>query len=162
MSEQVPNVNGVNRELAIRGSDQSWADAVDRLKYATDYAQGGLKGLFLANGAAIVSSLTFLGNTKETHLNPIGVWWAFFWFSIGLAAVLFAYILGYVAHASYMQAAIQYSRQADRAAHNLAQQSNVKSFDIYGGWAENVGIALASCSLIAFVIGAFVALDAIR
>ncbi len=153
--------NGINRELAIKVADQHWNEASERLKYATDYAQAGLKGLFLANGAAIVALLTFIGNAKEMRFDSLGIWWAFAWFSSGVAAVLATNILGYVSQASYMQASLRLSWQAESDAHETGQTFKPQKYEGLGSWAEGVGIFLAVASLMAFVAGAFVALDAI-
>lgn len=153
--------NGFVRELAVKEADRRLVDASERLKYATEYAQGGLKGLFLANGASIVALLTFLGNAKDLHIYTRGIWSGFTWFSLGLAAASATYILGYIFQASYMQASLHISMQADSVVHETGQTFDHKPHEKRGGWAENWGIALAVASLVAFVTGAFVALNAI-
>ena len=161
MSDLEPNPSGINRRLALREADHSWTDHIERLKYANEYAQGALKGLFIANGASIVSLLTFLGNENGSHIDRSDIWWAFFWFTLGLAAVLSSYIIGYVTHAHYMQAALQYSRQADRAAHEAAEDPKTQDYGPKGNRAENFGICFTVLSMVFFITGAFVALDAI-
>ncbi len=153
--------DGINRDLALKEAERRWKDASERLKYATDYAQAGLKGLFFANGAAIVALLTFLGNTKKSQFDPQGIWWAFVWFTFGLAAVLLTNILGYVSQASYMNAILNSSRQADADAHETGHKFDSEDDEKRGSGAEIAGMSLAISSLTAFVAGAFVALDAI-
>ena len=159
--EPQKDLNGFNRELAIKEADRRWNEASERLKYATGYAQAGLKGLFLANGAAIVALLTFIGNAKEMRFDSLGIWWAFALFSSGVATVLATNILGYVSQALYMQASLRLSWQADSAAHETGQTFKPQKYEDRGSWAEIAGIVLAVISLSAFVVGAFVALDAI-
>jgi hypothetical protein len=155
------NSNGIYRELALKEADRRWKDASELLKYATDYAQAGLKGLFLANGAAIIALLTFIGNTKEPEFDPLGIWWAFAWFTFGLVAVLATNILGYVSQASYMNAILSSSRQADAAAYETGHSFDSGPAEQRANRAEYAGIGMAISSLILFVSGAFVALDAI-
>ena len=151
-----------SRDFANIESERSWNDAIDRLRYASEYAQAGLKGLFLANGASIVSLLTFVGNSKNCPINTLEIRHAFYFFSGGLVFVLLTYIIGYVSQASYMQAALHYSRQASSAAHNRPKPPDRNGIHNHvGSLAENLGIGLTFGSLIAFVVGAFVALKAI-
>ncbi len=145
----------------MREADRRMTDASERLKFATDYAQGGLRGLFLANGAAIVSLMTLLGNAKDVRIDPVGIWWAFACFSLGLAVILLTYILGYLAQSSYMQASLHISLQAESDAHGTGHFFDYLKHERRGSRAEYAGIFFASTSLIAFVCGAFVALNAI-
>ena len=109
------------------------------LQLSTDYALAGLKGAFAANGAAIVALLTFVGNRKVV-VEPDALWWAFVWFSSGIFLVLLAHIAGFLAQASHMNGEKYYSR-GERLA-----------------WA---GLGMGILSVLSFVVGAFVALDAI-
>lgn len=146
----------INHDLAIKEAERRWTDASERLKYANEYAQAALKGLFLANGAAIVALLTFIGN-KEAHFGARGIWWAFFWFSLGLASVIATNVLGYISQASYMRASLNISWQASSDAHKLGHNFDHKKDEGRGEVAENTGIALSVLSLTNFLIGVFVA-----
>lgn len=158
MEPQTPSEPYVR--LAAKQGDRRWNEASERLHLANEYAQGGLKGLFLANGGAIVALLTFIGNAKVNGPNAGELWSSFMWFSIGLASVLAAYIAGYVSHAFYMQAAFNLSAQGDSEAHQTGESFDFSSPERKGGHAEWIGIGLVIFSLISFLLGAFRTLSA--
>jgi hypothetical protein len=111
----------------------------DHLRLSTDYGLAGLKSALTANGAAIISLLTFVGN-RGSVTEPDTLWWAFVWFSLGIALALFAHVAGFLAQSAHMNGDDAYSR-GERFA-----------------W---FGLALAVASVVLFVVGALVALDAI-
>ena len=156
--KQIPSVN---RELAAKEADRRWNEAIERHKAASDYAHAGLKGLFLANGGAIVALLTFIGNVRPAPIDTRGIWWAFAWFSLGLATILLTHILGFVSQTAYMQACLNLSWEADSAAHGTGHSYNHGSHERRGSWAELFAVGLVLVSLVLFVIGAFVTLNAI-
>lgn len=150
-----------SEELSAKEAERHWNEASDRLRLANDYAHGGLKGLFLANGGAIVALLTFLGNAKTLNHNSVELWCGFFSFSIGLGSVLAAYIAGYVSHAFYMQAAANRSAEEASKANHTNREFDSSSPDRKGSCAEWTGIGFAIAALMFFLIGAFMALAAI-
>lgn len=147
-------------ELALLEGQRRWDETADRLRYSVEYAQAGLKGLFLANGAAIVALLTFVGNTHR-QVEAIALWWSFIWFALGLATVLAAYICAYVSQSEIMQAVFKQSRAAESAAFKTGQRFDPVSHEIAGERAVKAGLLLSIAALVFFVLGAFVALDAI-
>ena len=149
------------REQASGEATRRWEEAAERLKFATEYAHAGLKGLFLANGGAILALLTILGNAKVPHLAKHGIFCAFVCFTLGLSAVLAAYIMGYVSHASSMQATFARHMNALQTAEGVPENSDSTGHDRHANWAENLGFFFVVVSLALFISGAFVALDAI-
>lgn len=147
-------------ELALLEGQRRWDETSDRLRYSVEYAQAGLKGLFLANGAAIIALLTFVGNTRR-QVESVALWWSFSWFALGLAAVLAAYICAYVSQSEIMHAAFKQSRAAESAAFKTGQCFDPVSHEDAGNLAVIAGLWLAIAALGLFVLGAFVALDAI-
>ncbi|HVR90463.1 MAG TPA: hypothetical protein VHG29_05160 [Novosphingobium sp.] len=150
----------VIRELAIKEADRRWDEASERLKFSTEYAQAGLKGLFIANGAAIIALLTFLGNAHPSY-EPRALWWSFVWFASGISCALAAYIAAYLSQAILMNASFSESRKAESAAYETGVGYDPSRFERNGERAASAGLWLAGLSLICFVVGAFVALDAI-
>ena len=153
--------HGSRAELAAKDADRLRNAAADRLKLANECAHGALKGLFIANGGAIIALLTFVGNAKIRVPETSDLRCGFELFSSGLAAVLMAYVAGYVSHAFYMQAEFNLSSQADSKAYQTGEEFDHLAHERRGNCAESIGIGLAILSLILFVGGAFAALDAI-
>ena len=149
------------RQQANDEASRRWDEAAERLKFATAYAHAGLKGLFLANGGAIVALLTFLGNAQAAHVEKHKIWWAFVCFTLALSLVLAAYIAGYASHASSMQATFARYMNALRAAQGFPGNSDAARDESRANFTENLGLAFVVASLALFVCGAFVALDAI-
>lgn len=147
-------------ELALLEGQRRWDETTDRLRYSNEYAQAGLKGLFLANGAAIIALLTFVGNSKRA-IDPSGLWWSFAWFSVGLAMVLFAYICAYLSQDLIMKAVFKLSRAAESAAHGTKQHFDHRQHENAGECAVKLALGSAVGGLLSFICGAFVALDAI-
>jgi hypothetical protein len=111
----------------------------DHLQLSTDYSLAGLKGAFAANGGAIVGLLTFVGN-RAVVVEPQTLWWAFVWFSLGIGGALLAYLAGFLAQAAHMNGEAAYKK---------------------GGSFAVLGLVAAGTSILLFIVGAFVALDAI-
>ena len=149
------------RNQAKDEASRRWDEASERLKYATEYAHAGLKGLLLANGGAIVALLTFVGNAQTSHVDKHEIWWAFGAFTIGLCSVLAAYIAGYVSHASSMQATFARYINALHTAQGFAGDADGSKDERRADRSENVGVGFVVGSLVLFMIGAFVALSAI-
>ncbi|MBS0482604.1 MAG: hypothetical protein JSR96_10715 [Proteobacteria bacterium] len=148
-------------ESVLKEVDRHWGDASERLKSASEYALGALKGLFLANGGAIVGLLTFVGNAHEAHIKVGGIRSAFALFALGLSAVLVAYIAGYVSQAYNMQASDRRAWHAYERASAPEVLQHVDSLARQANRAENIGIGMVVASLVLFITGAFVALSAI-
>lgn len=149
------------RDQAREEASRRWDEATERLKFATEYAHAGLKGLFLANGGAILALLTFLGNNRSARVESNDIWWAFISFAVGLSGVLAAYIAGYASHASTMQAIFARYANALSVSQGVPGSADSTKYDKLANRTENFGIALFVASLVSFVCGAFLALDAI-
>ena len=138
-----------------------WQSAQDRLKYSVEYAQQGIRALFLANGGGIISLLTFAGNTGAI-VEPRALFWSFLWFGAGIATALATYIAGYVSQAEIMQDEFDYSRYAVLAMLNKAPDLYERTDHARRGEiAVSIGMACAVSSLALFIAGAFVGLDAV-
>ena len=147
-------------ELAMKESDDRWNETNERLRYSVEYAQAGIKGLFLANGAAIISLLTFLGNTSES-VQERGMAWAFGWFTLGLTSALLAYFAGYFSQEKAMQAVFRRSRQAQSDALELGKTYDFETPERHTSTFVTCGVVSAFGALGFFVAGAFVALYAV-
>ncbi|TXC73560.1 hypothetical protein FSZ31_02095 [Sphingorhabdus soli] len=132
-------------------------EANTHLRFSHEFAQSGLKGLFLANGGAMVSLLTFIGNTNVSN-NPRALFWAFVWFSTGLALALASYVAGFLAQSFHMNAAFNQSKQAESDLAGVSQSFDSSSYERKGERAAILGLVLAVVSLVLFVVGSFVAL----
>lgn len=147
-------------DLAEREANRRWDETNDRLRYSVEYAQSGMKGLFLANGGAIISLLTFIGNT-EREISPVGIRWAFVWFTIGLIATIGAYLAAYLTQGYAMHASFNRSLQAQSDSRGLGRAYDFDCWEKKCDWSEVAGLSCAVAALLMFAIGAFVALDAI-
>lgn len=136
------------------------SDAQKRLEISVEYAQAALKALFFVNGASIVALLTFIGNGGHL-IEPIAIFWAFVWFTIGLLAVLLAYFGAYFSQAFYMQDAFKDAWNARARMNGLETKRHDQSDQKIGNFWMKVTVLAAITSIVSFVAGAFVALDAI-
>ena len=135
-------------------------DAELRLEYADKYAHAGIRSLFLVNGAAIISLLTFIGNTG-TVFDKRGLFWAFFWLAVGLSFALLANFGAYFSQNYYMLHSQKTAWNAKYDSYGLTpQQDSSKEIRIGHSW---IGVAIFSSvmSFAMFVTGIFVALIAI-
>ena len=135
-------------------------DAEMRLDYADRYAHAGIKSLFLVNGAAIISLLTFIGN-GATEYDKRGLFWAFAWFALGLAAALLANFGAYFCQNFYMLHSMKRAWNAKYKSSGINHAiDNSKDMRIGNLW---IGIAIVSAisSFLLFLLGIFVALVAI-
>lgn len=154
--EKTPEQRKVMEDEAVRW----WDSAHERLRFSVEYAQQGIKALFIANGGGIISLLTFAGNTKSV-VEPIALFWSFCWFGGGVSLALLTYIAGYVSQAEVMQDEFYSSRHAVLAWLDRAPEFETTIHAKRGEIAERIGIGCAIGSLVLFIVGAFVGLDAI-
>ena len=131
-----------------------------RLEYTVQYAQAGLRSLFLANGGAVIALLTLVGNTgREVGAN--GLFWSFIWFGAGLGCCLAAYFFGANSQDHLMNAAFNEAHKAIAEATESGETFDPDSWDGKAQLALKIAGGLAISSLIFFLVGAFVALFAI-
>ena len=149
------------QRLAAADYAEEWEDTKNRLQYAMDLAQTSLKSLFLVNGASLISLLTFIGNGGDLA-EPDTVFWAFVWFSCGLACVLTASIGAYISQSFYMQASMVEAWKSKAKVHGAtANETDSDTAFKRGERLEYAALGLSVLSLSFFIAGAFVALDAL-
>jgi hypothetical protein len=135
-------------------------DAERRLDFADSYAHGALKSLFLVNGASIISLLTLIGNSK-LDFDTRGIFWAFSWFSLGIAAALISYFCAYFCQNFYMLVSVTNAWKAKCQALGIENQQDVGKYTKFGHICIGGAIAAAVLSFLLFLTGTFVALVAI-
>jgi len=148
------------KEIAREEGQRWWDSAHDRLNFSVQYAQAGIKSLFLANGGGILALLTLAGN-KGAILEPRALFWSFVWFGAGCFAALAIYIAGYISQGLVMQAEFHHSRQAISDSLELGRSFDATPFEKKSELTEKIGLICAFISLGMFVAGALVGLDAI-
>ena len=138
----------------------STKDAEKRLDYADRYAHAGIKSLFLVNGAAIISLLTFIGNSA-TEYDRRGLFWEFAWFALGLATAISANFGAYFCQNFFLlnswKRALNAKYQAMGIEHKLDDSRDMR----VGNFWIAMAISSAVMSFFLFVLGSFVALVAI-
>jgi hypothetical protein len=129
----------------------------ERLKFQVEFAQGVLRGLTLANGGALIALFTFIGNTGTRH-NGASLWWAFGSFGAGLVLTLLSSMEAFFSQRFYMKSTIaqlwneQENMLGGNGAHDFGTEYR------RGEWAEIFGITCAFLALLAFIVGAGLAL----
>ena len=144
--------------MALEDYRANIAEASERMHFQVEYSQSALKNLNLVNGGAIVALLTFIGNTNH-GFDAYAMKFAFGWFSAGLGFSLLAYFGAFFSQFFFMNVPFSDAWNAQAVAHGeKVQHSNQKDYK-FGNLTMGAGIALATLSCLAFVIGSFVALD---
>jgi hypothetical protein len=160
VSEPEPDEVAI-REMALEDYRADIAEVAERLRYQVDFAQAALKNLHLANGGAILALLTFLGNT-DFDFNFKAIWWAFVWFGVGLFSSLSSYFGAYFSQDHFMDVTIKQAWNAQRRARGLDPSYDYVHPHKIGTRFAYFGIGAAVLSLIAFLVGAFVALGGLQ
>jgi hypothetical protein len=133
------------------------AEGLERVKFATEFAQAGLKALVLANGGAIVALFTFLGNAKP-HVDAVATWKSFGAFAAGLVAVLIAHLGAHISQNHYYFASTHIAWDADALLRGQpAQEKGRRQFLIGNVFQQGAGV-FAVLSLAGFVAGSAYAL----
>lgn len=153
------------REIVTRAINEADYDAytsegADRLRFQTEFSQAALKNLLLVNGGALLALLTVIGNS-DVSFDKRGMWWAFAWFGSGLICSLAAYFGAYFSQGSFMDVAISQAWNAQSRSHGLEPSYDIKKSMHSGNIYLWFGIGAAVLSLVSFILGAFVALNAI-
>lgn len=157
MAENNPDILRKFHEAEFESSSR---DAERRLDFADSYAHGALKSLFIVNGASIVSILTLIGNSKF-GFDTRGIFWAFSWFSFGIASALISYFFAYFCQNFYMLVSTTNAWKAKCQAMGLENQLDSDRYTKLGHLCLGGAVATSVLSLILFVTGSFVALVAI-
>ena len=158
--ERETKLRAVTRSISDKDYTAFLAEGQDRLRYQVDFAQSTIRNLLLVNGGAVLALLTALGNSS-IHYDHRGMWWAFFWFGSGLAASLAAFFAAFYSQLFFYNGTMFQAWNAQRSAHDLEPAHDPMPQFRLGNVALSVGIATAVASLVAFVIGSFVALEAL-
>ena len=132
----------------------------NRLQYTVQYAQAGMRSLFLSNGGAIIALLTLVGNSAR-DVGPNGPFWAFIWYGCGLGACLAAYFFGANSQDHLMNAAYNEALKAVADANQTGENIDPGVWDRKANIALQTAGGLAVASLFLFLTGSFVALFAI-
>ena len=148
----------INREIALEDYRAYVEEGSQRLGFQVDYSQAGLRNLQLVNGGAVIALLTILGNTS-VEFDYRSLWWAFFWFGLGLALSLTAYFGAFFSQHFFMQQTFMQAWDAQARARGIVRSTDhIKSFR-RGNIALGLAIIFAVVSLACFVTGSFVALE---
>ena len=161
MSEIQPaDVRAVIRSISDKDYTAFLSEAKDRLGYQVDFAQAAMRNLLLVNGGAVLALLTALGNTSM-HPDPRGMRWAFGWFAFGLLTSLIAYFAAFFSQYFFYNGTLFQAWNAQLAAHDLEEAHTPMPEFKKGDRSLALGVLATTASLVAFVIGAFVALSAL-
>ncbi|WAT16754.1 hypothetical protein OZN62_07310 [Aurantiacibacter sp. MUD11] len=131
-------------------------DAHKAGEQAAGYGQSVMQSLFLANGAAIISLLTYLGNT-EAEFDASGLRIAFALYSLGLFGALLANFLLF----KLLNTNRMYSFYSAMAVIGEPDGKNAGKYDRESDRYRRFASAAAILSLIFFIIGSFNALNGI-
>ena len=154
------NLDETVRESLLEEARLRRIESDNRLQYTVQYAQAGMRSLFLSNGGAIIALLTLVGNsTRDFGQN--GLFWAFVWFGLGLGTCLAAYFFGANSQDQLMNAAFNEANKALSQANQTGEVFTPEVWDKRAEVALTIAGGLAISSLLFFLIGAFVALFAI-
>jgi hypothetical protein len=149
------------RKIAVEEYKVNTQEAMERLKFQFDFSQAGLRNLQFVNGGAMVALLTFIGNGSD-RIDENSVFWSFVWFSFGLAVSLASYFAAYLSQSHYMNLAFHRAWDAQHRAEGSVTRFPADNYERNGDRAIFASMGLASASLLAFVIGAFVALEGLK
>ncbi|WP_209348743.1 hypothetical protein [Pontixanthobacter sp. CEM42] len=147
-------------KMAEFESKRRSAEIEERRRYAHDYEQATIKGLFLANGAAIISLITLVGNS-DIQVDKYALYWSFVWFSIGLVFAMFANILGAMSQDRMASAAHWTAIEAEARSVQLEYERRSKAHAKSGNSLFRASMASSFLALVLFVSGAMVALGAV-
>ena len=149
-----------SRQFARQNYEEFLAEAGRRLEVLSSIEQALLKATFAVNGGGIIAFLTFLGNSQK-GMEPRAAFWALLWLGIGLAFALFAAFFAYISNRAYHSASVSDAWQAQAEMHDL-EEDHSSTEDMKIGDRFEMAFSLAiGLSTLLFLVGIFVALDAI-
>jgi hypothetical protein len=158
MNRAPEEIEKIAREIALEDYRANLEEAADRLRFQVEYSQAGLRNLQLVNGGAVIALLTILGNTN-VEFDGRSLWWAFFWFGLGLSLSLIAYFGAFFSQHFYMQQTYQQAWNAQFRARGIDGPNNHMVNYGRGNLALALAIAAGIVSLGSFITGSFVALN---
>jgi hypothetical protein len=150
-----------SKEILTLEYEAQTAEAAERLRFATDFAQSGLKALFLANGGAMVALFTLIGNHGALKPDTTLIWWSFAAFVAGLVFALLSSLGAHISQNLYyiLAQAIAWNARdqvhGGPAGHDLERPYNL------GTIAQRGATVAAIVSLAGFAAGAGLALAAV-
>lgn len=150
----------IHREIAKEDFSVYFEDAKERLGHAISLGQSALRSLFLVNGGAILAMLTLVGNSNAV-VEERALFWAFIWFGSGLISTLASSVLFAISQMFYMQSSNEEGWKAQAIYHATPYANDGTRDDRIGDLTMKGTIMLALLALILFLIGSFVALDAV-
>ena len=143
-------------------------DASKRLEYSVQYAQQGLKAIFLLNSGAIIALLTFIGN-NDVHFQMDTMKSSFLWYSLGSFSIIMAYFGAYFSQSYYFLVSASKSDEGARIETGVAteglspaEDKSVKCATLKGNIANAVAVVGSLLSFGFFVGGCFNALSAFK
>lgn len=160
MEEKAAQLARLRRSMAEDDFNVYFDDASARLGHAVSLGQGTVRSLFLVNGGAIIALLTLVGNASATVENR-ALFYAFVWFGVGLFLALLASLAFPLSQMFYMQSSNTEGWKAQAEKHGQEYPESGDRDDVRGEILLTSTIVLAFLSIVFFIIGSFVALDAI-
>lgn len=140
--------------------DHQHEDVMHRLEMQGALGQGALKSMMLANGGAIISLLTFIGN-KAALVDASSVRISMVLFGAGLFAGLFSYFGAYFSQADFMMVS---TYRRDHAHEMTAGRPGVVTPPVHakrGNICLWISICMLLLSLVLFGLGSAFALNGI-
>lgn len=147
-------------EIARLNHDANVSEVSERLRFQHEYSLAGIRGLFIANGGAVIALFTFMGNTQANFDHQF-LWWSFLAFGSGIAAALAAYFGAYLSQAQFMYVTAHQMWNFQRIMVGTDQTEDHEKPLKWGNRALNSAIGAAVASLTGFVVGSGFALSAV-
>ncbi len=160
MNTEVEPTEVQRREFARLDYEAQIQEGNDRLKYQVDFSQSLLRNMVLVNGGAIISLFTFIGNS-QSQFDEFYTRFAFGSFAVALTATLFAYIGGFFSQQMFMEVSLYQAWNAQQIMHGGTHEYDVKGSLKRGNIAMWTALGLAFFGLIAFIVGAYCALEGV-
>lgn len=150
------------REYWLQEFEYQKSEILLRLEAASGLANATLKGLLLANGGAIISLLTYVGN-EGSVADARALKSAFIAFAAGLSCCMLAHLVGYASQAKLIGESAKRLRNAQQRMMGLPVEDAVEDKPAFLGglnisWSA---FLLAYLSLGIFVAGGWFALTGI-
>lgn len=142
----------------FRYADQQAAEALARLQHTVSYAQGGLNASVLINGGALIGLFTLVAPHRElaAKLLPSG-----FAFSAALLLTMLGWIFATISQDQFQISCTVRSWNEENAALGIEERHDeLRPYKI-GAWTMYAGYASIFLSVVAFVAGSLLALNAL-
>lgn len=157
---KAPALSDADRSYLERAVEYYQGEIRHRTEVGNELGQATLKSLMLVNGGAILSLLTFIGNTG-TVAHPDLVKDAMLCFGFGISANLIAYFCAYLSQNAFMFYVSALLENSLRLLSGKPLEAKQKDYRKIGNRALYGTIARALGSLGCFVGGALTAMNGI-